>query len=69
LFVQNNEKIVQAILNLGESLGIKVVAEGVETAEQREFFVGKGCFAVQGYYFYRPVPAVDALGLLVGKPA
>jgi two-component system CheB/CheR fusion protein len=65
LFIQNNEKIVQAILNLGESLGIKVVAEGVETPEQRDFFVDKGCFAVQGYHFYRPVAAAEAPGLLV----
>ena len=65
LFVQDNEKIVQAILHLGASLGKKVVAEGVETPEQREFFVGKGCFAVQGYHFFRPVPAAEIPQLLM----
>ena len=57
LFAMNNEKIVRAVLDLGQTLGMRIIAEGVETAEQHAFFAGKGCFAFQGYHFHRPVPA------------
>ena len=57
LFSQNNEKVVQAIIELAHSLDMRIIAEGVETAEQHEFFLDKGCFAFQGYHFYEPIPA------------
>ena len=49
--------IAQTILVLGHSLGLMVIAEGVETAEQRDFLLANGCDAFQGYYFGRPSPA------------
>jgi diguanylate cyclase (GGDEF)-like protein/PAS domain S-box-containing protein len=49
-------KIVQSILVLGKALGIDVVAEGVETAEQADLLRRLGCEKAQGYYFARPVP-------------
>jgi diguanylate cyclase (GGDEF)-like protein len=49
--------IARTILALGHSLGLKVIAEGVETAEQHQFLAGLGCDAFQGYYFGRPVVA------------
>ena len=49
--------IAQTILVLGHSLGLTVIAEGVETAEQRDFLLANGCDAFQGYYFGRPSPA------------
>jgi len=52
--------IARTILGLGHSLGLKVIAEGVETAEQHHFLASLGCDAFQGYYFGRPV-APDAL--------
>ncbi len=52
--------IVQAIVGLAHSLGIRVVAEGVETEGQREFLRGIGCELIQGYLTSRPQPAVDA---------
>ncbi|TVQ38441.1 MAG: EAL domain-containing protein [Spirochaetaceae bacterium] len=66
LFAMNNEKIVRAIIHLGHSLGMRIIAEGVETAEQREYFVDKGCFAFQGHHFHRSVPATDIAGLAGG---
>ena len=49
--------IVRTILALGHSLGLKVIAEGVETAAQHQYLAGLGCDAFQGYYFGRPVAA------------
>jgi EAL domain-containing protein (putative c-di-GMP-specific phosphodiesterase class I) len=57
--------IVTAIISLGHSLGMKVVAEGVETAQQLSFLTSKGCDAIQGYYFSTPMVAKDALQWLV----
>jgi len=56
--------IVRAVLSLGQSLGIKVVAEGVETAEQMALLEEQGCDLVQGYHVGRPMPAKDVLQFL-----
>ena len=48
--------IVRTLAQLGRTLGIAVVAEGVETAEQAALLVDLGCDAAQGYHFYRPMP-------------
>lgn len=52
----NDRAIVQSILSMAEHLDLQVVAEGVETAEQADFLRCNGCPAMQGYYFYRPMP-------------
>ncbi|MEN9437968.1 MAG: hypothetical protein RIR09_2623, partial [Pseudomonadota bacterium] len=49
--------IARTIIALGQSLGLKVIAEGVETAELRDCLLEMGCEAFQGYYFGRPAPA------------
>jgi diguanylate cyclase len=49
--------IVGAIVDLGRRLGLRVVAEGVETAEQRAALSELGCSAAQGYLFFKPLPA------------
>lgn len=58
------QSIVRAILGLGESLGLEVVAEGVETAEQAALLDKLGCRKAQGYLYGRPMPA-DALAAWV----
>jgi diguanylate cyclase (GGDEF)-like protein/PAS domain S-box-containing protein len=57
--------IVSAIISMGRSLHLRVIAEGVETAEDLEFLQDRECDEAQGYYFSRPVPA-EQFGTLLG---
>jgi len=52
----NDAAIARTIVALGQSLGLSVVAEGVETEEQRAFLAANGCFTYQGYLFGAPMP-------------
>jgi diguanylate cyclase (GGDEF)-like protein len=56
--------IVSAILRLAEACGCDVVAEGVETREQRDFLLAGGCRIGQGFLFARPLPAAQVTELL-----
>ncbi|MBP1849820.1 ammonium transporter [Rhizobium halophytocola] len=58
----NAEAIVRSIIDLGSGLGMKVVAEGVETIEQARLLVTNGCDELQGYLLGRPVP-VDRIAM------
>jgi EAL domain-containing protein (putative c-di-GMP-specific phosphodiesterase class I) len=72
-FIQHIEEgsgdvaIVRAALSLARELGIKVIAEGVETAFQLRLLVEAGCQYVQGYYFSPPVPAATMADMLRHK--
>lgn len=60
----NDEAIARSVVSLGHNLGLSVIAEGVETVEQKNFLAQIGCDAYQGYYFGRPVITAD-LGLVM----
>ena len=57
--------IVETIITLGHHLGMDVIAEGIETAEQAQKLKALNCEYGQGYYFAKPLPAVEAEALLV----
>jgi diguanylate cyclase (GGDEF)-like protein/PAS domain S-box-containing protein len=56
---ENDVAIVRAIVTLGQSLGMQVIAEGVEEERQWTFLESIGCQAFQGYFFGRPVPIAE----------
>ena len=61
--------LVDAIISMGRALGLGVVAEGVETAEQRDFLSGRGCRYGQGYLFGRAMPATEFAARYFGRNA
>jgi diguanylate cyclase (GGDEF)-like protein/PAS domain S-box-containing protein len=70
VFVRNiehetaNTAILKAIIVLGQSLGLKVIAEGVETSYQHAYLKAIGCDELQGYYFSKPLPELEFEALL-----
>ncbi len=57
--------IVKAIIALGKSLDLNLIAEGVETATQKEFLLANGCKNIQGYYYSRPIDSEEIHALLL----
>jgi len=65
---QQHALLAKAVISLGHSLRLKVVAEGVETAEQLDFLRHHGCDEVQGYFFSKPVPPDEFTRMLARWP-
>lgn len=56
---ESNARIVGAIISMAHHLGLRVIAEGVETGEQMSFLKGQKCDEIQGYYYSPPLPAEE----------
>ncbi|WDT77410.1 MAG: EAL domain-containing protein [Candidatus Manganitrophus sp.] len=65
---KDDAMIVRSTIDLAHNLGLKVVAEGIETQEIYDRLVALGCDAAQGYYISRPVSPADLLGWLADSP-
>jgi len=59
-----NKAIIEGIVLIASSLGLKIIAEGVETKEQFSFIKNLGCHEIQGYYFHKPCPMQETERLL-----
>ncbi|MFC9542435.1 EAL domain-containing protein [Lysinibacillus sp. NPDC056959] len=62
---EKTQKLMNGMVQLGKSMELKVVAEGVETAEQADLLISYGCDAIQGYYISKPIHAEEIEALLV----
>ena len=60
----DDQAIALAVISLGHKLNLRVIAEGVETAQQRDFLRANDCDEMQGYLFSRPLPAIELARLL-----
>ena len=64
---KHSEVIVKAIINLATTLGLDVIAEGVETKEQMQFLVENNCFYIQGYYYSKPLNVEQMTAFILKK--
>jgi EAL domain-containing protein (putative c-di-GMP-specific phosphodiesterase class I) len=65
-FAQNlhAQKVIEGTVAMIKSLGVKVIAEGVETQQQADFLRKTGCDLAQGYFFARPLPSEEFEAML-----
>jgi EAL domain-containing protein (putative c-di-GMP-specific phosphodiesterase class I) len=66
-FSDSQRSIVKTIINLGDNLGLKVIAEGVETRAQYDILARLGCDSIQGYILSRPLDARDVDTFIVNN--
>jgi diguanylate cyclase (GGDEF)-like protein len=65
---EKDKSIIKSIIQIAENLGLETLAEGVETRDQFMHLKDEGCKLIQGYYFYKPMPAKEIESLLKAKP-
>jgi EAL domain-containing protein (putative c-di-GMP-specific phosphodiesterase class I) len=63
-----NEPIVQMVVTLAHSLGMDVIAEGIESQMQREKLIASGCAVGQGFYFARPIDRLEEVDRWIDAP-
>jgi EAL domain-containing protein (putative c-di-GMP-specific phosphodiesterase class I) len=56
---EDDRAITKAVITLAKSLNLKIIAEGVETLEQKEFLVEQGCENIQGFFYAKAMPNVE----------
>jgi len=61
---EDDQRIVQAIIELGHTLGMKIVVEGIENKKMVDMIASYGCDYMQGYYFSKPLPVFEFQKLL-----
>ena len=64
-----DKELTEAIIAMGKSLSLTVVAQGVETKEQVDFLRRHACDELQGFYFNRPLPASAFADVLRAQPS
>jgi len=64
---ETERTIIATIIQLGKTLGMRIVAEGVETQEQADFLEAAGCDQAQGYYFSKPIAPEEMERLLLAE--
>ena len=64
---EEDAAITKAVIALAHSLNLKVIAEGVETKEQRDFLIENKCESIQGYFYYKPVPGDKITKILISE--
>ena len=69
LMGSGDDRIARVIVTLAQQLGMDVIAEGIETAEQQAMLIDLGCHLIQGYYHARPMPLPKLLQWLQDRPA
>lgn len=62
---RTGHKVISSILLMGQGLDMEIIAEGIETKEQREQLISMGCQFGQGFLFAKPMPLVDVLSYLI----
>lgn len=65
---RKGKSILESIITMARLVDLRVIAEGVETEEQRDFLMRAGCLYAQGYYFYRPMPP-EEFEPIIANPA
>lgn len=65
--IKDEVSIVNTIIEMAKALGIRTVAEGIETSEQLHYLLNRGCHFFQGFHLARPMPISEWMELLIGE--